>query len=394
MSRAFRVLASMAVTALTALSCGGSSQPTSTTAPYQVGFDGALTSPYSIYPSNALTGLQAYFNDLNQRGGINGHRVNLTVEDDNAQPSKALTNFIALRDSIKVSVITGNTLSNVVDSLASSSAQAQTPMLVTSPTPTEMTMPYLYGTDALFVQQAQALVDAVKAQLQPGVQPRIVGYYSATAAGRTFGSSMAQAVQGYGWTLAFNNELAVPAPTDFTPFAQAIVAAKADYVIGTIYGPEPTLLMRALTQLGFKGKVFSFAAGGDDPTQLIGLNNPNYYVLRTYKYPTDSAPGPKALLAAATKIGNSSVVDEYASQGWATGTLLAAAFTSCGYPCPGSALKAALDKVGLIGDVNGVAEGDIGFSGSHLAVHSATVVHVVNGSIVASDPVVLKSASV
>jgi ABC-type branched-subunit amino acid transport system substrate-binding protein len=387
-------LSLVAAVASIVVGCGGSAQSPggqeATGAPYVVGIEGALTSPYAVYPTNALTGIRAYFYDLNHSGGVGGHPVNLAVEDDNASPAKASTNFLSLRDSSKVSVIAGNTLSNVVDALAPVAEQAQIPMLVTSPTPAEMTRPYLYGTDALFDQQAQALVDAVKAQLKSGDQPRIVGYYSATAAGHVFGDGLSKAVRANGWTLVYNDELSVPAPSDFTPFAQKIVNAKADYVIGTIYGPEPPLLMKALRQLGFNGKVFSFAAGGDDPTQLVSLNDPSYYVLRTYKYPTDSTAGPKALVAAATKNGDTNVVDEYASMGWVTGAILATAFKACGFPCAGPALKQALDKVESIGNVNGTAEGDIGFKGSHLAVHSATVVHVVNGKIVASDPVILK----
>jgi ABC-type branched-subunit amino acid transport system substrate-binding protein len=396
MSRGIRQVALLALAAAFAFACGGSAQRSggggeATGAPYVVGMEGALTSPYSIYPTNALAGMRAYFYDLNHKGGIQGHPVNLAVADDNGQPAKASTNFLSLRDSSKVSVLAGNTLSNVVDALAAASEQAQIPMLVTAPTPAEMTKPYIYGTDALFDQQAQALVDAVKAQLKPGDKPRIVGYYSATAAGHVFGDGLAKAVQANGWTLAYNDELSVPAPSDFTPFAQKIVGAKADYVIGTIYGPEPPLLMKALRQLGFNGKVYSFAAGGDDPTQLVGLNDPSYYVLRTYKYPTDSAAGPKALLAAAAKNGDDKLVDEYASQGWVIGAILAAAFKACGFPCPGPALKQALDKVQSIGTVDGTAEGDIGFKGgSHLAVHGATVVHAVNGKLVASAPVTLK----
>ena len=36
--------------------------------------------------------LRIYVDRLNAKGGINGHRINLLIEDDQAEPSKAAAN--------------------------------------------------------------------------------------------------------------------------------------------------------------------------------------------------------------------------------------------------------------------------------------------------------------
>jgi branched-chain amino acid transport system substrate-binding protein len=396
-SRLSKRLATLVLALTVSLACGGAAtssnsggEQAATGEPYQVGYMGGLTYSVPSYPVNALTGIQSYFDNLNKHGGINGHPVNLTVRDDAGQPAKALTNFIELRDSIKVSAVTGNTLSNTTNVVIPLADQAQIPMTITSPTADNLTHPYVYGMDALFNQQAVAEVAAAKAMTKAGVTPRVAVYNSNSPSGLLLGNTVEAQVKSNGWNFLYHDVLAVPGPDDWTPIASKIVSNKADFVIGSFYGTQPRQLMLALQQQSWQGKVFSYSAGGDDPGLLIQLAQPNYYALRTYKYPTDSAAGPKALKAAASAIGKGDVSDEYASMGWATAYIVAQGLKACGFPCAGPALKAQLDKLANVGTVDGIAEGDLGFANNyHLAVHQATFVHFQDGKLVASAPVSL-----
>jgi len=59
---------------------------------YVVGLTGALTGPPSSTYAPAVDALRIYIDRVNAAGGVNGHKINLILEDDGAQPSKAAAN--------------------------------------------------------------------------------------------------------------------------------------------------------------------------------------------------------------------------------------------------------------------------------------------------------------
>ena len=70
---------------------GSSSSVTAASAQesYVVGFSAAMTGPAAETYAPMKDAFDAYFRDVNAKGGINGHPVKIIFEDDGAQPSKA-----------------------------------------------------------------------------------------------------------------------------------------------------------------------------------------------------------------------------------------------------------------------------------------------------------------
>src|SRR6202451_3856165 len=56
---------------------------------YVIGVTAAMTGPAAGTQAPVIEMLRIYVDRLNAKGGINGHRINLLVEDDQAEPSKA-----------------------------------------------------------------------------------------------------------------------------------------------------------------------------------------------------------------------------------------------------------------------------------------------------------------
>ena len=56
---------------------------------YVIGLTGAMTGPAAGTLGPAVEGLRLYIDKLNASGGINGRKVNLILQDDSAEPSKA-----------------------------------------------------------------------------------------------------------------------------------------------------------------------------------------------------------------------------------------------------------------------------------------------------------------
>jgi branched-chain amino acid transport system substrate-binding protein len=349
---------------------------------YVVGFEGGLTGAVAPTPADELLGLRAYMNMINSKGGINGHKVQVVSADDTGlDTSMAVSNFINFRDSVKPSVVVGPTVSSVTDAVAPIIDGAKIPILVTSPTPQEEQNPYIYAVDIRFDQEASIEVQVVKTLDKSGAPARIALLYADTPAGESMGTTGTAAIKANGWTTSANIQLAVPPPDSMAPQAQTIMSSHSQYVIGGIFLDLPPLLMRSLATDGFKGDVVNFHGGATAP-QLLEINNPNYYVLRSWAYSTSTAPGVQAMDAAVRAISGDPSGD-YLPVGWGSGALIAKALAKCGYPCPGAKMKAALDSVGTVGTLGGVFAGPFGFvNGSHQAVTASQVYHVVNGKIV------------
>src|SRR5919204_5574318 len=57
--------------------------------PYRIGMTAAITGPFSAGYAPTYEAYRAYFRRVNDAGGINGHPVEITYEDDRGEPQRA-----------------------------------------------------------------------------------------------------------------------------------------------------------------------------------------------------------------------------------------------------------------------------------------------------------------
>src|SRR5262245_1647183 len=86
--------------------------PASAQEAYVIGVTGALTGPAAGTNAPPIEGLRLYVDRLNAAGGINGKRIQLTVLDDQGEPSKAATNAKRLLTQDNVSLLVLSSLSS------------------------------------------------------------------------------------------------------------------------------------------------------------------------------------------------------------------------------------------------------------------------------------------
>ena len=77
--------------------------------PIKVGFVGSITGLYGTSFRPLLNAIQANLTDLNARGGINGHPVQLIVADDGGDPATYLAQLRRMVEGDKVLAFVGNT---------------------------------------------------------------------------------------------------------------------------------------------------------------------------------------------------------------------------------------------------------------------------------------------
>ncbi|HOJ94577.1 MAG TPA: ABC transporter substrate-binding protein, partial [Fervidobacterium nodosum] len=67
----------------------------------------ALSGPYAVIGQEMTKGMKAYFNWVNNRGGVYGRKIELIVADDQLNPAKTVVEVKRLVEQDKVFAIVG-----------------------------------------------------------------------------------------------------------------------------------------------------------------------------------------------------------------------------------------------------------------------------------------------
>src|SRR3981081_947730 len=138
-------------TSSTSGSPGGSSSSQAagpaTGTPYEIGFTADLSQQFANFGNGLKNGFNAYFDYLNQHGGVDGHPVHVTTLDDQANTSKGNANVIQLVTQGHASAVGGFLVSNNCGSAAPLASSNKTPILCNASSSDLLSpvQPYLYS---------------------------------------------------------------------------------------------------------------------------------------------------------------------------------------------------------------------------------------------------------
>jgi len=99
---------------------------------YVVGLTGALTGPPSSTYAPAVDALRIYIDRVNAGGGVNGKKIQLILEDDGAQPSKAAANTKKLITQDNAVLVINASLSSTYAPMIAETKAAGVPLLFAS----------------------------------------------------------------------------------------------------------------------------------------------------------------------------------------------------------------------------------------------------------------------
>jgi len=99
---------------------------------YVVGLTGALTGPPSSTYAPAVDALRIYIDRVNAAGGVNGKKIQLILEDDGAQPSKAAANTKKLISQDNAVLVVNASLSSTYAPMIAETKAAGVPLLFAS----------------------------------------------------------------------------------------------------------------------------------------------------------------------------------------------------------------------------------------------------------------------
>ena len=315
-------------------------------APYQWGVTAELSGVVSFYGASILQGVQAYVDQVNAAGGINGHPIKLTSLDNAGDQSRAATTATQLVTSDKVDAVLGNTLSSDCTAAQPIVERNKVPMACLS---VDSPSPWVYNLGPDNTQAAGAMLSAAK-KVANKSNPTAAFVYINTLTDISLSKTIAKDASGAGVNLATSQQVDLTA-TDVSGQVAKVVAAKPDVVLITDTGPGMLAILKGVRAAGITAP-FVWLDGTSNMASLATSTDKNVYAFNSYTLiqpgATDAAA--KSFITAITpKIKDAKSVDGLNSgeavSGYATAMAWGAALKSCGYPCSGEQLKAQLDKL-------------------------------------------------
>jgi branched-chain amino acid transport system substrate-binding protein len=332
-------------------SSGGSSSGGSSSAPYKVGFVSSITGPVAALGAPQVAGFQTYINYVNSQGGVNGHKIDLTVKDDQFQVADGVLAVKSFVNNHDIAIV-GPFSSAIIPAAVPAAQQAKIPSITLSIVDAlsgNPPAPYVYGIDIDLSDQAAVMAKFLTTKLADENHTQYkriatVGFESPST--QSFQDELKQNLPGMGASLVKALQVP-PTTTDLSASARSTLAAKPDAYLLSLSGAQPDAFLKVLRLNGFKGPIVEDGAGSSDAV-LETANDPDFYVLRDYLPPNSDNPAAATMRERATAAGQArGETDGKFTNGYVAAWTLVDALQRCGSNCTTETLNAALQNTNL-----------------------------------------------
>jgi branched-chain amino acid transport system substrate-binding protein len=327
---------------------------------YSIGVTGALTGPPASTNAPPIEGLRLYVDRLNAAGGVNGKKIQLTVLDDQAEPSKAAANAKRLLTQDNVSLLILSSLSSTYAPVVAESKRANVPlMFMGAVCPKEVYPPaealefcttaYAGGYDS------RATLAFIK---ETAKEPVRIGF---AAMAIPLSRGEIDYAEGQAKTMGMTpvDKEVIPPPTaDYTPFATKLKDADPNWIFSWAPWVTQVKTFEALRRLGWQGDYIGWGHI-EAEAELARLKDGRFYVIGANSLFQESLPIHKQIAEEAKK-GNARYPAEQLTEGWMGGLLLEAALKGAGAAADAGKIRAAMETVKV--DTKGLRGGPIEWS--------------------------------
>jgi branched-chain amino acid transport system substrate-binding protein len=324
---------------------------------YVVGITAALTGPPASTYAPAVDALHIYIDRVNAAGGINGKKVNLIIQDDSAEPSKAAVNAKKLLTQDNVVLLLDASLSSTYAPVVAEAKGAGVPLVFASSVcPKDVYPPANEGqfctTAFASTYDSRAALAFVK---ESAKEPVKIGF-AAMAIPLSRGEMEFAAKQApeLGMT-ALAIEVIPPPTADYTPFATKLEDAGANWVFSWAPWVTQVRTFEALRRLDWKGDYIAWShleAEGE----LKRIKDSRLYVVGANALFVDNLPIQKEIADAAQKAGGK-YPPEQMTEGWIAGMVIEAALKGAGWPATPAKIQASMQNLKV--DLKGLRGGPI-----------------------------------
>jgi branched-chain amino acid transport system substrate-binding protein len=323
--------------------------------PYRIGMTAAITGRFSAGYAPTYEAYRAYFKRVNDGGGINGHPVEITYEDDRGEPQRAAA---AAKKFGESSILMINaSISATYKPVQTEAETTKTPLLFGGGVcPREAfppAHPLIFCTTSYGSKwDSRMALNFIKEQ--SGGKKVKVGFAAQDIPLSRIELEFAEQLAKEMGMDAIPVVVVPGAASDFTPFAQTLKEAGADWVFSWAPWGVEIGVFEALNRIGWKGNYILY---GHQPAQdeLTRLKLPNLHALTGNAMFTENLP----IHAEITSIvkGQTNHPPHYMAEGWTSAQVLEAGLRKCGWPCSREKLAQSLASVSV--DTKGLRGGPI-----------------------------------
>ncbi len=313
---------------------------------YVVGFNLAITGFGAETYAPIKDAFDAYFKDVNARGGINGHPVKIIYEDDTSQPSKAAANAKKLIYQDKVILLMNASLSSTFPPTVSTAKQAKVPVFFAGAVcPPEVYPPhpdpYQFCSTAFSMKNdSRFAISFIKQQTKPPFKLGLVAMNIPISRGEIdFAEELSKTMN---ITVA-DKEIIPPPTADFTPFATKLKNADPEWVYAWAPWGHEIKTLEALRKLGWKGEYLSWAhLQAED--ELARLKDDNLYVFGTNAFFSENLEVHKKIKSAASSQKTIYPFTQL-TEGWVGATVLEDILKNTSWPPTPEKVRLAMNHV-------------------------------------------------
>lgn len=281
-----------------------------------IGGSGPLTGNYATYGISVRQGALLAVNELNEKGGVNGMKLELKFEDDEADTTKAVANYATLMDQ-GMDVSLGATTSGCSIAIAEEAKKDGLLLLTPSGSQKDCTkydnaFRVCYMDPDLGFYSAGFIKDN-------GLASKVAVLYDKSndySAGVT--EAFLQRAKEIGLEIVTQQAFTNQSNTDFSTQLHAVKASGAELLFMPIYAPEAAYVLTQAGKMNLDVKFFG-ADGMDGIIEKIGEENLQYaegLILLT-PYSADSQQEPTASFVKNYKENfNGQVPDQFAADAY------------------------------------------------------------------------------
>jgi branched-chain amino acid transport system substrate-binding protein len=349
---------------------------------YVVGITAALTGPPASTYAPAVDALRIYIDRVNAAGGINGKKVNLIIQDDSAEPSKAAANAKKLLTQDNVVLLLDASLSSTYAPVVAEAKSAGVPLVFASSVcPKDVYPPANEGqfctTAFASTYDSRAALAFVKETAKGPVK---IGF-AAMAIPLSRGEMEFAAKQAPELGMTSLGIEVIPPPTaDYTPFASKLKDAGANWVFSWAPWVTQVRTFEALRRLDWNGDYIAWShleAEGE----LKRIKDDKLFVVGANALFQENLPIQKTIAEAVQKAGGK-YPPEQMTEGWIAGMVIEAALKGAGWPATPAKIQASMQNLKV--DLKGLRGGPMEWTkDNHFRIKQYYRVYKWDGSKVA-----------
>ena len=369
-------ISAMLAVSVVASGCGGGSKASDE---IKIGVVGEMTGSNATYGTSMVNGMKLAVKEINDKGGVNGKKINLVVADDKSEPAEAANAMSKLINQDKTPVVMGIFTSSNAIAAANVSEAAKVPFLAIGATNPKVTLDEKTGKvkpntfRVCFIDPFQGTVGANFVLNELKLKKAVVFVDNSSDYSKGLASFFKQAYTSKGGEIV-GEEAYLQKDTDFKAVLTKIKTMNPEVLYVPGYYEEVGKIVKQARELGMNLPIVG-GDGWDSPklAEIAGAASLNNTFFTNHYSPDDTSEASKAFVDAYVKAYNQKP-DAPAVLGYDIARLIADAISRAGGTDAAKVAKAIAETKNYK-----AVTGDTSLNETHDAVKSAVIIEFKDG---------------